>query len=256
MSLINDALKRAHQQQQNQPPHTPGAPLQPVSYEPRGPNPWIFFAVIPLVILLLGVAGWFLLSPTKSKTVRDHSVNAVKSATIDIRQTPEQNVADRVEDANPAARIALRQTSGKNFVEAPAVELRPAPPAPEAKPRVLANAPAKPAIRTNLAALPKSTPVSASASKETAAVKSLVVSSPPALVAAEKPPVTPPPAETNVAFPILKLQGIYYRLNNPSVLINGRTLFIGDRIEGARVVNIERQNVTVEFGGQRKVLEL
>lgn len=57
-------------------------------------------------------------------------------------------------------------------------------------------------------------------------------------------------------FPELKLQGIYYRLNNPSVMINGQTLEIGDIVEGARVIKIERKDVTLELDGQTKVLRL
>jgi hypothetical protein len=75
----------------------------------------------------------------------------------------------------------------------------------------------------------------------------------------EVKPILPALADgtkTEVAIPKLKLQGIYFRRTNPSVLINGRTLFIGDRVEGARVVTIDRQTVTVEFGGQVSLLTL
>lgn len=57
-------------------------------------------------------------------------------------------------------------------------------------------------------------------------------------------------------FPELKLQGIYYRLTDPSVMINGKALMIGDLIEEARVIKIERKEVTLELDGQQKVLRL
>lgn len=57
-------------------------------------------------------------------------------------------------------------------------------------------------------------------------------------------------------FPELKLQGIYYRLRDPSVMINGQTLEIGDLVENARVIRIERKEVTLELDGQQKVLRL
>lgn len=57
-------------------------------------------------------------------------------------------------------------------------------------------------------------------------------------------------------FPELKLQGIYYRLNNPSVMINGHTLEIGDLVDGAKVIQIERKSVTLELDGQQKILRL
>lgn len=57
-------------------------------------------------------------------------------------------------------------------------------------------------------------------------------------------------------FPELKLQGIYYRLNDPSVMINGKALELGDLIDGAKVVKIDRKEVTLEFEDQQKVLRL
>jgi len=65
-------------------------------------------------------------------------------------------------------------------------------------------------------------------------------------------PATEVPAQQasrNVTFPPLKLGGIYFRMSKPSVLINNRTLFMGDTVDGARVVGIERHSVTVEFKG-------
>jgi hypothetical protein len=63
----------------------------------------------------------------------------------------------------------------------------------------------------------------------------------------------PPPQAT---FPSLNLQGILYHPSKPSALINGQTLYVDETIEGAHVVSIERQCVTVDFNGQRKVLAL
>jgi len=74
-----------------------------------------------------------------------------------------------------------------------------------------------------------------------------------AAVAANTPPPTPAGPRP---FPELKLQGIYYRLTDPSVMINGKALEIGDLIEEARVIKIERKEVTLELDGQQKVLRL
>ena len=63
----------------------------------------------------------------------------------------------------------------------------------------------------------------------------------------------PPPAP---APPPLKLQGIFYRLSNPTVLINGKTLGVGEMVSGARVLKIERQDVTVEREGQKIILTM
>ena len=63
-----------------------------------------------------------------------------------------------------------------------------------------------------------------------------------------------PPAATET--PSLKLQGIFYRAADASVLINGQTLFVGDDIGGATIVSIERHAVRLVAGGKTNVLKL
>lgn len=72
--------------------------------------------------------------------------------------------------------------------------------------------------------------------------------------AAATPLVAAPPARQE--FPTLKLQGIYYRLSSPSALINGKTLYVGDEIDDAKLVKIERFNVTMQFGAETRVFKL
>ena len=66
----------------------------------------------------------------------------------------------------------------------------------------------------------------------------------------------PPEPVKPVTFPKLKLQGIVFREPRPSALINGRTYFIGDEVEGARVFSVGPTNAVVEFQGQYKTLVL
>jgi hypothetical protein len=54
----------------------------------------------------------------------------------------------------------------------------------------------------------------------------------------------------------LRIQGIFFRENSPSAIINGQTVVVGDRVGPARVVAIERQSVTVEIAEERKILTL
>lgn len=63
---------------------------------------------------------------------------------------------------------------------------------------------------------------------------------------------TPSPANG----PTFRLQGIFYRSANPSAMVNGKSVFVGDRVSGARVRAIERDNVTLEYDGQLKTLTL
>jgi len=51
-----------------------------------------------------------------------------------------------------------------------------------------------------------------------------------------------------------KLQAIFYRPTNPSAVINSKTVFVGDLIANGKVKAIDRQSVTIEVGGEIKVL--
>ena len=71
----------------------------------------------------------------------------------------------------------------------------------------------------------------------------------PVVVAPAQPVVPPPPA--------FKLQSIFYRAKSPSAVINGKTLYIGDRVGTAHVVAITQESATiVTADGETKVLEL
>jgi len=64
-------------------------------------------------------------------------------------------------------------------------------------------------------------------------------------------PVQPPPK-----FPPLRLQSIFYRPANPSVMINGKTLFLDDEIQGVVVADIQPASVTLVLSGHTNVLTL
>jgi len=64
------------------------------------------------------------------------------------------------------------------------------------------------------------------------------------------------PAPAPVKFPPLRLQSIFYRPSNPSVLINGKTLFLSDEIQGVTVADISPSSVTLVLSGQTNVLTL
>ena len=69
-------------------------------------------------------------------------------------------------------------------------------------------------------------------------------------------PEPPPPAKPVVeAWPVeLKLMGIFFNKINPRALINGKTVVVGDEIEGISVTQIERDHVMVEWNGKAKTL--
>ena len=69
-------------------------------------------------------------------------------------------------------------------------------------------------------------------------------------------------AATNVeaavpeTFPTLKLQGLIWDPKRPSVVINGKTLFVGEKVERAKVTAIDEESVTLTWNGQQRVLTL
>jgi hypothetical protein len=53
-----------------------------------------------------------------------------------------------------------------------------------------------------------------------------------------------------------KLQAIVFSPARPSVMISGKTLFIGDKLNGFRVTAIDQESATLVGGGQTNVLSL
>lgn len=75
-----------------------------------------------------------------------------------------------------------------------------------------------------------------------ASVSSISTNQPIAVASSEPPP--------------LKLQGIFYRPSNPTAMINGKTVAVGEIVQGANVLKIERQQVTLERNGKTEVLTM
>ncbi len=50
------------------------------------------------------------------------------------------------------------------------------------------------------------------------------------------------------------LSGIVYSENNPMAIINNKSLFIGEIIDDARIVNISKKNVTLDYKGKKITL--
>lgn len=71
-----------------------------------------------------------------------------------------------------------------------------------------------------------------------------VVSAPTSTVSA--PPLPPPP----------KLQGIFFSASNPSAMIGGQTVMVGDKLNGYRVAAISQRSVTLINATRTNVLTL
>jgi len=53
-----------------------------------------------------------------------------------------------------------------------------------------------------------------------------------------------------------RLQGILYSRTRPCAMISGKTLYVGDMLEGMRVAAINHEGVTLVGAGQTNVLSL
>jgi hypothetical protein len=113
--------------------------------------------------------------------------------------------------------------------------------------------------------VPKSaTPPGAIAAKEPTAAPETAPAPKPAAPQRSSPfptVVAPKPLSASanngsVKFPPLRLQTIYYRPGNPSVMINSKILFISDEVSGVTVADISPSSVTLVLSGQTNVLTL
>ena len=66
-------------------------------------------------------------------------------------------------------------------------------------------------------------------------------------VAIAPPPPKPPP---------LRLQAIVFNPRRPSVVINGRTLFLGEKLGDSRVVAIDQESATLVGAGKTNILTM
>lgn len=54
----------------------------------------------------------------------------------------------------------------------------------------------------------------------------------------------------------IHVQGIFYETVSPLAIINGKTVGVGDRLNGVKVVSIDQHSVTLALNGEQKVFKL
>lgn len=227
MSLINDALKRAGTNPKPvasvssaSEPAMVAVTASALAAKPRQGTP---VAMIVGMVALTAVAAWFFLKWREASTG--------------------QPAIEASFPAKPAP------TPGSKIQAPPAAVIASIPTAP-------APVPIKPAQQTTAAATrPESTTQTAPAPKAQApavppAATPVASQTPSALPAST---ATPPQPES---MPELKLQAIVFRMKNPSALINGHHVEVGDNVSGARVSEIQRTTVVVEWQGQKAQLQM
>jgi len=230
MSLINDALKRAGKQQKDGGAGQSGggSPMTPAENSP-GSKP--SFVLLGLLLICLIGGGYYFMKwkEAKAKTGQAKAPppkaaatsNGILGAAALIHGTT--NLVGQIRSTQGADSAVQQKEKSTNLVA-------------QIKTNVLVAAIPPPAVETKAEAPSPSPPIS-----------------PPPGEPVRAPVASPVPTGP---FPTLKLQGIFYRLKNPTVLINGETLKIGQLIDGARVVEINRLSAKVEWNGQTKSLFL
>ena len=82
------------------------------------------------------------------------------------------------------------------------------------------------------------------------------VEPPPASTPEEAMTNTLPAAVVEPPMPEFKLQGIFYNPRSPSAVVNGRTVYVGDKVEGFQVYVITPAKVTLGNATRTNVLSL
>ncbi|HWH68122.1 MAG TPA: hypothetical protein VNT26_01945 [Candidatus Sulfotelmatobacter sp.] len=216
MSLINDALKRAKQaQQQALPPVSPGPQLRPV--EPTHATRRGIGLLLPFGLGLVALLALFWLWQLSQKNVLARSAEPKPSASA------RQNAASPAETAPAASATSPTSATGtaSNFAPAPAPLGSSATAVPA---MITSNNPTAPNLVSSQAAQTNLNPIPA-----------------------ETLPPKPAP---------LKLQAIVFHPTRPSAMISGRPLFVGDRLGEFQVQAIGQESVTLVSGDKTNVLTL
>jgi hypothetical protein len=234
MSLINDALKRAKQAQQNGPvlpgpsPHL--RPIESAEPEHQGLGLVVPAALAVVALLLLFFVWQWARAGAASKVT-------------EVRAQTTEATAPSLGRPNLGS-----SNQGISRTESPVTDSR------------TSTAPTAPTSPGN--ASPRANSGGPNQASETASAKPAAVGPPG--VTAQVPSsdlATNASDGTNVIAQVekpapLRLQGIVYTPNHSSAVINGKSLFVGDRIRDLRVVAISRNSVTLSAGTQKQVLTL
>lgn len=218
MSLINDALRRAQEVQEATPPVLDTrTQYKPVEPQPSADPGRAWLPPIAAILLLTAaVVG---------------GVHWLRSSPKPNREAPTQAVRASEADEAPTA------VAGTTVPTAAAAQ--PDEPEPVTEPTrdpAPATATATPVVAIAPAPAPVSPPTAAA-------------EPPPPAAAPQAAPATDPTAG-------LKLQAIIAHPQRPSAIVNGKSLFVGDRLGGLQLVNVTVKSVTFSGSGREHVIRL
>ena len=218
MSLVNDALKRAKEAQQQAAPPPPSQ----MQYQPIEPGQHVRHGLglmVPVILAVLALLGLV----AAWQWAQGHRM----TGPLEVR-------------AN--TRTAVQTTVTPQPVPPPAATTTPAPAIEPSPPSQIEAHP----IPT-IGVVDTLTPIDPPTSASPAVAKAPENEVPNAMAIAPTPQPKPAP---------LRLQAIVFIPKRPSVLISGKTLFIGDKLGDAHVVAIDRESATLVGGGKTNVLSL
>jgi len=268
MSLVNDALKRARTEAQERQARESGMPLPPLAPERLSSSPTS--KLLP-ILAMLGVVFLVGLLAGAITFVRNRAVEADArgSEPVAEAQRTAQAVPPTVSSAPPStvhapSNLDRRSTQagvGESEAEASQQQRpvrsaqRPSSQPDRSEPTRTAAAASGAAIRQEPAA---ATPRPAAPSRNP-----VPQPTPPATTARSQPPTQSDdealPGErdaTSTDGRELALGGIAWSETGPFALINGRVLAAGERVEGFKVIDIQKDQVELEDRGERIVLRL
>jgi HD-like signal output (HDOD) protein len=224
---------------------------------------WVY-AAFAAGLLLLGV--WFEMRPQSNQSVPAYARTIVENP-VSPAASPE-NVPVATPQNSPGTGVTDEAPALSAPIAAPVISLRERESTPTSpRPALIANE----APETKAPVTP--TPSLSAAERGASARPALTVNEAPATSAAPPPmtvpsvperrpaPVSPSRAAANAVKPAPETAGLEFRLNGiiynearPIAIVNGLTVRVGDEVNGATVLSIERDRVTLLSNAQPKIL--
>jgi hypothetical protein len=238
MSLINDALHRAKNASGQKPPLQRILPdFHPIeSYKPS-------MRFHRLVGLLAGLTVIFSTWLVWRGNRAPHASTVNRAETVTAATKPPVPSLDPSDGVRPNSSGPARTPTAQK--------------PPLAAPKAVNSNAIKPAHVPNTRVAPSAAQIPppiqrrAGTAKPSAESASVPSQRPPIVL----PPLVPVPGE-NSKEASFELQQIFYRLRRPTAVINGRTLAVGDEIEGWRLQRISRHSVQLSSGTATKELAI
>jgi len=243
MSLINDALKRAKEaQRQAPPPASIGPQLKPVESPPLPRS--ATGMLIPMTLIVATLLALFLLWSLRTRTE--------SGATTDVRAQATSADPDSLSSPSTTEMTSLLSSSS-----VPKASLAGAKAASDLQSSRQATGPAVGHLSMTMVEAHDQTPtvprtnqptaVAVGTGSRAANISTVSDSLSNNQVPTEVAPPKPPP---------LKLQGVVFDPKRPSAVINGRTVFVGDRVREMRVAAITVNSAILVGSGRTNVLSM